>query len=361
MTLPAPISDSLAEDRPIHSDEQNPTGPRRWWIYQKERFPLLAHSPLVLAFSTSAVCFSWMLRANGAAVVHRTFDGDGSRVVGATADGSHAIAIGPSPAAFVVAFLSCLVFFLQLRIADEFKDFDEDSRYRPYRPVPRGLVTLRELGVVFAIGSVLQLLLALWLEWRLLVLLLITWTYLAGMSKEFFVAHWLRGRHLLYMVSHMAIMPLIDLYATSAEWMSGAGHPPPGLFWFLLASLFNGMAIEIGRKIRRPEDEEEGVATYSVVWGHERAVGAWIAVLALTFVCARFAATKIAFSTPVTIALGTVLSVALVIGALYLSERDGRPRVGGKAFEATSALWTLVLYLGLGLIPYFTRYATHVS
>ena len=40
------------------------------------------------------------------------------------------------------------VFFLQLRIADEFKDFAEDSRFRPYRPVPRGLVTLTELGWV---------------------------------------------------------------------------------------------------------------------------------------------------------------------------------------------------------------------
>ena len=46
----------------------------------------------------------------------------------------------------VVAFVTCFLFFLQLRIADEFKDFEEDTRYRPYRPVPRGLVTLRELG-----------------------------------------------------------------------------------------------------------------------------------------------------------------------------------------------------------------------
>ena len=39
---------------------------------------------------------------------------------------------------------------LQLRLADEFKDFEEDSRYRPYRPVPRGLVSLRDLAWVWA-------------------------------------------------------------------------------------------------------------------------------------------------------------------------------------------------------------------
>ena len=98
---------------------------KRWWVYQRERFPLLGHGPLIAAFSFSALSFSTMLR--------------GERQ-------------WPSPAAFLVAFATCFLFFLQLRLADEFKDFEEDSRYRPYRPVPRGLVTLRELAWV-GVGS----------------------------------------------------------------------------------------------------------------------------------------------------------------------------------------------------------------
>jgi hypothetical protein len=38
------------------------TGVRRFWIYQQERFPILAHGLLMLAFSLSAVCFSSLLR-----------------------------------------------------------------------------------------------------------------------------------------------------------------------------------------------------------------------------------------------------------------------------------------------------------
>ena len=34
----------------------------RWWIYQRERFPVLAHGLLIAAFSSSAVCFSSLLR-----------------------------------------------------------------------------------------------------------------------------------------------------------------------------------------------------------------------------------------------------------------------------------------------------------
>src|ERR1700730_4039382 len=95
----------------------------RWYIYQRERFPLLAHGPLVLAFSLSALCFSTLLRG-----------------------GQN----WPAWPTITVAFLNSLFFFLQLRLADEFKDFEEDSKFRPYRPVPSGLVKLRELGVLWA-------------------------------------------------------------------------------------------------------------------------------------------------------------------------------------------------------------------
>ena len=301
------------------------TGIRRWWVYQSERFPLLRHGPLILAFSFSAVAFSWMLRSPAG---------------------------WPSPLSAVVAFASCLVFFLQLRIADEFKDDEEDARYRPYRPVPRGLVTLRELGGLFVLGGALQLGLALWLDARLLVLLLVTWTYLTLMSKEFFVAQWLRGKHLLYMVTHMAIMPLIDLYATSTDWLVHQGHPPSGLFWFLLASLFNGMVIEIGRKIRSPQDEQEGVATYSTVWGRPRAVAAWWLVLGLTFGCACLAARRIGFVPPLAIALGATFGAAVLIGVRFL--RQETPGAG-KWIENWSGVWTLALYLSLGPAPLLWR------
>ena len=172
----------------------------RWWIYQRERFPILAHTPVIAAFSLSAVCYSALLR------------------------GAHHI---PGWKPCLVAFASSFLFFLQLRLADEFKDFEEDSRYRPYRAVPRGLVSLRDLEKVWVGCIVIQLALALWLSPRLIVLLLLTWTYLALMSKEFFARRWLKARPITYMVTHMAIMPLVDLYTTSCDWVpTGAARPP---------------------------------------------------------------------------------------------------------------------------------------
>lgn len=302
----------------------------RWWIYQRERFPLFGHAPLVAAFSFSAVAYSSLLRG---------------------------VPELPHLTTWLVAFLTSLAFFMQLRIADEFKDIEEDSRYRPYRPVPRGLVSLRELGVVGALLALLQLTLALWLFMPLAFILLGTWIYLALMSHEFFAREWLKARPITYMWTHMLIMPLIDLYATSCDWLVAAGEwgasaVHAGLFWFLTVSFFNGIVIEIGRKIRAPEDEETGVETYSVLWGRERAVGVWLGILLVTAMSAGVAAWQIDFFWPVAVVLLVLLSVATLAGWHFLHNLKSG---AGKRFETIAGIWTLCMYLALGAGPLLWR------
>jgi len=298
----------------------------RWWIYQRERFPVMAHSPLILAFSLSAVSFSSLLR--GASSLP-----------------------GWKPCAVAVA--TSFLTFLQLRLADEFKDFEEDSQFRPYRPVPRGLIHLRELGWLWAGCMAIQLALAWWLTPRLMFLLVATWVYLGLMSKEFFVKRWLKARPTLYMVSHMAIMPLVDLYATACDWAPlGNAQPPRGLLWFLLVSLFNGMVVEIGRKIRSPRDEENGVETYSFLWGRARAVAVWLAIMIVTGSLAVMAARRIAFQEPAAIGLGVWITLAVVLGIVFLKQQKTGQ---GKYLESMAGVWSLVLYLTLGIIPLTLR------
>jgi 4-hydroxybenzoate polyprenyltransferase len=299
----------------------------RWWVYQRERFPIFVHSPIILAFSLSAVSYSALLRGAGAL---------------------------PGWKPCFVAFANSFLTFLQLRIADEFKDFEEDSRFRPYRPVPSGLIKLRELGWIWIACIVMQLLLALWLSPRLVPLLVGTWIYLGLMSREFFARAWLKARPITYMVSHMAIMPIVDLYTTSCDWVPlGYRRPPSGLLWFLLVSYCNGVVLEIGRKIRTPADEETGVETYSFLWGRRRAVVVWLAIMTLTAAFAVEAARSIAFGLPAAILLGSLVLISAVLGARFLAaEVPGR----GKSLEASGGLWSLILYLTLGVIPIALRF-----
>jgi 4-hydroxybenzoate polyprenyltransferase len=298
----------------------------RWIIYQKERFPVMAHGLLIAAFSFSAVSFSHLLRTESGV---------------------------PPLSGYAIAFVTCFILFTQLRIADEFKDFDEDSRFRPYRPVPRGLITLRELGIVGVIGGFIQLALAFLLSPRMALLLVVVWLYLALMSREFFVRDWIVARPITYLWTHMLILPLVDFYATACDWLAAGASRPHGLLWFLVVSFFNGVVIEIGRKIRAPQDEEKGVKTYSALYGRRAAVAGWLGALAVTAFCAWRAARHIDFAQPVIVLLAVLLLLCSGLAVYFLRE----PRTArAKLIEHISAVWTLLMYLSLGAVPLLLRH-----
>jgi 4-hydroxybenzoate polyprenyltransferase len=310
----------------------------RWIIYQRERFPLAAHAPLIAAFSLSAVCFSARFR---------------TREMRPWLAASHESLTTWS--AVIVAFVTSLLFFLQLRIADEHKDFDEDARYRPYRPVPRGLVTLRELTWIGIGSAIIQLALALWLSPGLIWLLVVTWGYFALMTREFFVREWLKARPVAYLFSHMLIMPLVDLYATACDWFPITYRiAPEGLILFLSISFCNGLAIEIGRKIRAPESEEHGVETYSRLWGMRGAITAWLAAISATAVVAVFSAKLIDSN----VLVGTPI-IVLLLGCIFAAIRFLRtPNVStSKGVELMTGIWTLGMYISVGVLPYVKRFS----
>jgi UbiA prenyltransferase family len=317
--------------REVKMQTAEATADNRWWIYQRERFPIFAHAPVILAFSLSAVAYSALLRGAGQF---------------------------PGWKPCVVAFANSFLSFLQLRLADEFKDSEEDARYRPYRPVQRGLIRLRELAWLWLGCIGLQLALCVWLSPRLFFLLAITWAYLGLMTREFFARDWLKARPIVYMVSHMGIMPLVDFYATGCDWVPlGYSMPPKGLLWFLLVSFVNGMVIEIGRKIRSPQDEERGVETYSFLWGRRRAVVVWLMMMCGTGAMACVAARSIGFIGLVI----TILSVVIIVSAVTAGRFLRMCAIGGgKRIETMAGVWSLVLYLSLGILPLCLRYWRHM-
>lgn len=294
---------------------------RRLWIYQKERFPLVSHGLLVAVIAASGIGFS-------------VAAGDTAQL--------------PGFSAWLVAFLVAFGFFFQLRVADEYKDLADDSKYRPYRPAPRGLVTLRELASLAGAVAILQLALTLWLAPVLLLPLFAVWAYMALMRYEFFVPEWLKSHAVAYVLSHMVILLLIFVYITGCDWLAAGATSPPGLAWFLAAGYFNGLVFEIGRKIRAPEDEEVGVETYSKLWGKSVAIRSWIMPLVLAGIFATLAAAGYGW----VLQIG-VLSAVGVTGAVVVALRYVRVTTTGraKAVENYSALWMLVLYAGIGIVP----------
>ncbi len=289
--------------------------------YQKERFPILRHGLLITAFTFCAISFSRLSRGMNDFVDLKTFS---------------------------IGVYTSFSFFFLLRIFDEFKDQKEDSLYRKYLPVPRGLVSLKELAILGLVIGLTQYAIILLLQPKMLILFLIVWIYLLLMRYEFFMADWLKEKPIIYLVSHMMIIPLIDLYSSGLDWnLSNSGFHF-AIYLFIAISFFNGIVIEFGRKIKSPKDEEEGVNSYTKIYGTKSGAVIWMVLLSITFLLSIVTMFKYEYHPAAIIIISTAYILSLAPSILFVL----KPIQGyAKSIEKASGLWTLIMYLTLGGFP----------
>ncbi len=227
-----PRTESMARQRSL---------PLRWGAYLSERFPPLGHGLLIFSFYSSNQFLAHALTSPGEPMRY-----DLSTLIGA---------------------LAILGVFLQLRIFDDHKDYEEDCRYFPHRALQRGVVTLYDLKLLLALVISAELLLAAIRGPGAFVSILFVMGFSLLMLKEFFAREWLRQRFLLYASTHMLILPLMSIAIFS---FATGGYPwqAPGWYWMYS---FVGFCVafnwEVSRKIRAPEEEIDGVDTYTKRFG----------------------------------------------------------------------------------------------
>ncbi len=129
----------------------------RLWVYQAERFPLAKTVPLLAMFSAASITISAVLAGRDL----------------------------PGAGVYLIGFGLVFILFWQLRVCDEVKDLDDDKRYRPERPIPRGLVGLTLIIGLGLVTVPVALALALVHGSGLVWLLILVWLWLAAMTAEF--------------------------------------------------------------------------------------------------------------------------------------------------------------------------------
>lgn len=251
---------------------------------------------------------------------------------------------------YIVAVLTTLIWFMLMRIADEHKDFEEDTQYRPYRPVQRGLVTLKELRVIGIFLGLIQAALSVWIDWRLIGILALVYFWFALMSLEFGVPKWLKAHPTLYLISHMVIMPFIDLYSTSVEWLPRGGMFSFGILLYMISSFCDGTVVEVGRKLRAKENEEYGVDTYTQIWGPKRAMIVWMICVTISGVSTILAGFLVRVGWEMTIVLSILYIYAAFIAIRFA--KDPTPK-NAKIFEILPGIWMFFMYFILGVVPFF--------
>lgn len=297
---------------------------QRLWIYQRERFPLGKTALLIAAFSSASLNVS-------ATLGHRPL---------------------PEIWTYLVMWLATVLIFFQLRACDEWKDAATDRRFRPELPIPRGLVSLRVILQLAAASILPILVLSFSLTPSLTFLLCLIWLWLALMTREFFVPTWLRAHPFVYLVSHMLIMPLVDLFVTAGDWLVHGAAPPVELTWFLGLSFVNGCVLEVGRKMRAPETERDGVETYSQLLGILGSTYLWIGFVFMSFLLLLGVGFALGSTLPIGVAGAAGAALCFGIAREFAQTPTS---INEKRLDAAAGLWVALCYVSAGYLPLLTR------
>ena len=315
-------------------------------IYLNERFPLGKNSFFVLIFTLSGYIYTSLLY--------------NSKIMYLFTNG---VKIGIFQYKIIALFIIIFMFFFQLRITDEFKDYEEDLKYRAYRPVQRGIISLKTLEKTGIVTVIIQIMLAHVIDPEIIYFMIFVWIYMFLMAKEFFIKKWLTKRILIYALSHVVIMVFITLVIVEATQYI----VPKNIFdvfilqWyrhnidFALIPLFalnylNGIVLEIGRKTRRADEEEHGVQTYSKLWGRKKAV----IILSLLFIIEYLLVILgLTHTYKEYFFFGGLTLLVMLIVSIYFMIKFLKKDLSGKVVETVSGLWIIFSSMSLGLLQYF--------
>lgn len=211
-----------------------------WRIFQRERFPLHTHLPLILALLFAHIALAKTL---------------------VTEPWSH-----------IALFFILLSFFFRMRLFDEIKDYATDCEKNPSRPLPRGVLKICDLQRVILILFGFEIVLASVANHIALAMLLPAQGYSFLMYREFFIGKILRPHLTTYAVCHTVIMVMLSALCSAwllkcLPWQLETRN------WIFAIGCFGVFNVfEFGRKTFAKTEEQHGVDSYSKIWGHMGAV-----------------------------------------------------------------------------------------
>ncbi len=305
---------------------------QRLYVYQKERFPIVTFALYILCivigvfFITDAYAAKESGRFLKNSVETIFYNRDYFKMI----------------PMFIVGFLQ----FFMVRVIDEHKDFEEDSKFRNYRPVPRGLISLRVLKVLFVISFIAQFLITtLW--GGSLLLLVILWCAVLLLANDFFIKDFIDRHILVGVILDEAIMPVLALLMASfcvEEHLLFYLLGNTGFIYLVYLTYVISWIVELARKIRCKKDEEKGVKTYTQVFGIPKAV----LLLGLFEMFAYMLQTTLLNRNYDTDCLFIFLTV-MVINVLFVLTEN---RFFSKLVELAANVYIIVVYLSFIVLAF---------
>lgn len=209
--------------------------------YLNERFPPIANVLLILTYYSSNQFLAIALTQPGSVMHYDRWS--------------------------LLGMLMLVSFFFHIRVFDEHKDYEEDCRHYPDRVLQRGLITLRHLKIAGGLAIAAEIVIAAARGREAFTAWAIAFAFSLLMLREFFAADFLKRHFLLYATSHMLIMPLLSLLVFSFATKRWPWEAPAWFWVYAFVGFFVTFNWEVSRKIRAPEQEIDGVDSYTKIFG----------------------------------------------------------------------------------------------
>lgn len=240
---------------------------------------------------------------------------------------------------FICLFIGVIFFFVKLRFYDEIKDYETDLTLNPTRPLPRGLVTHKDLhkGIILAILVELVSFGLCSKAGLLCAGLAIAYSLL--MYKEFFIGKYIRPHLTTYAMSHTVVTILLSL----AIFSSLSGVPffqlPLDLIYFSIVSwlLFN--IFEFGRKSYLQNEERAQVPTYSKLFSRW---GAFALVLSQSLIATYLLLKMEVCSNSFRLVFIFIMALLIIVGMRYA--KAPLNSAWGKIYRAFTSVYIVLIY-----------------
>jgi hypothetical protein len=278
----------------------------RGWQFLKERFDPASHALMIGAFSFAQARFLQWSQRPFSNIENFWFQ-------------------------FLFLFVFYVFFFLLLRCYDEIKDAAHDAVHNQSRPIPRGLVSIRELknAITFLLVALVGLFgIAEAAPWSLVVL-----GYSLLMFREFFIGKWLRPHLTTYAMSHTFVIGLCTYALMQRDFSWGADAK--ATLCFALANWFVFNVFEFARKTFAPSEEKPEVDSYSKIF---RPAGAGLLTLS-QWIAACFCLWRMQISVAGPVLISALSLIFTMLIALRPTAQSGR------WFRQSHGIFLVLFYL----------------
>ena len=247
----------------------------------------------------------------------------------------------------IVSFVTLLLFMFHIRVLDEHKDYEFDTKYHKDRPIQRGLISLKELLILDIIGLIVLFVLNIFFPLRAMLFLFIALGYTMLAGNEFFMKNWIRKRFFLYNFLNLLQLLFLQFYLYSLI-------DPKFSFKNILLTvhfvfvLFNVGILEFARKLKAKSEETDAKDTYSSRLGIKKSVLVYILICFTVYGLFLYMFSSLGFSWILFAISLTFLNLVILTTLIYMSNNNKTSSLLLQSFAA-------LFYISMHLLLVFTQ------